>query len=305
MQVTELFASNLENAILRHKHKNIDEFLPMSHTSVPDIQENMLYICASGNFTIQPMQELSFQGIDGFLLLYTISGYGNVEITGDRRKAEASTLLLWDCRDYIKLCASGEPWKGAAVYFNGNTAGVFYEEICKLNFPLYKVIPNSTDECYIKELMAFGTITSPHKAIAENKILTDMLTSLLFRLHTGDAEDSVIPEYIIKVKQLFDENYAEEFSMEKLAVHFGINRYRLSREFSQHFGVPPVKYLAQVRIEHSRILLETTSFSVSKIGASVGIDNTTHFIKLFKAQNGITPQSYREKYLSFRELRKD
>ena len=305
MQVTELFTSNLENAICRHKHGQIDGFLPSSHTSIPEIQENMMYVCASGNFTMQPMQELSFQNVEGFLLMYTESGYGNIEITGDRRKAGPASLLLWDCRDYIKLCAGSEPWCGCAVYFDGKTAGVFYEEICKLDFPLYDVMLSSSDEHYLKELMAFGTITSPHRAIAENKILTDMLTSLLFRLHNDDAEASVIPEYIIKIRQLFDYHYEEEYSMERLAARFGINRYRLSREFSQYFGVSPIKYLTHIRREHAKVLLETTDFSVSKVGSAVGIDNTTHFIKLFKAQNGITPQLYRKKYLSFRELRKD
>ena len=307
MQVTELFTSGLESAIRRHKHGDITGFLPLSHTSVPDIQENMMYICASGRFTVQPMEEITFQDVEGFLLLYTQSGHGNIEITGDRRKMNPHSLLLWDCRDYIKLCAGNEPWSGITIFFDGNTAGVFYEEICKLSFPMYDIAPSSADECCLRELMAFGTITSPHRAIAENKILTDMLTSLLFRLHKSnrESEDSVVPEYLTEVRKLFDENYADEFSMEKLAVRFGVNRYRLSREFSRYFGIPPVKYLTKVRLEHAKILLETTATSVSRIGTAVGIDNTTHFIKLFKAQNGITPQLYREKYLSFRELSKD
>ena len=304
MQITELFSSALKNAIEHNKHGNIQHFLPSSCTSIPDIQENMLYVCAFGSFSFDPFEEFSFQDIDGYLLFLTLSGEGFIETTDIKKTAAPSSLLLWNCRNRIRFLSGKNNWSGISLYFNGKNADVYFKEIRSLDFPLYELSQSSAEECLIKEIPAYGTIASTYRAICQNRILTDLLTELLFRFSDNTHQDPVIPDYIIMIKKSFDENYADDFSMEKLSSEFGINRFRLSREFSQYIGLSPVKYLTQVRLEHAKILLETTDFSIGKTGAAVGIDNTTHFIKLFKAYNGITPQAYRRKYLSLTDLRK-
>lgn len=49
-------------------------------------------------------------------------------------------------------------------------------------------------------------------------------------------------------------------------------------------------------------LLESTNLRIHEVGSAVGIDNTTHFINLFKSLTGLTPQAYRDGYLSFRQI---
>ena len=55
MQVTELFTSQLEEAIKKNPHGNLADFLPDIHDSIPEIQENLFYICASGRHTLHQM----------------------------------------------------------------------------------------------------------------------------------------------------------------------------------------------------------------------------------------------------------
>ena len=56
MQVTELFPSQLEEAIKKNPHGNIADFLPDIHDSLPEIQENLFYICAGGRRTLHQME---------------------------------------------------------------------------------------------------------------------------------------------------------------------------------------------------------------------------------------------------------
>ena len=108
MQVTELFPSQLEEAIKKNPHGNIADFLPDIHDSLPEIQENLFYICAGGRRTLHQMEQYSFSDIEGYLLLYTHAGHGIMEVSGDSRNLEEGDMLLWDCADFIQLRALSE-----------------------------------------------------------------------------------------------------------------------------------------------------------------------------------------------------
>ena len=66
--------------------------------------------------------------------------------------------------------------------------------------------------------------------------------------------------------------------------------------------MPPHKwwYIRQ-RLMHSRLLLISTSKSISEIGNDCTFPNTSHFIKLFKKEYQMTPATYRNRHI-FRSL---
>ena len=49
--------------------------------------------------------------------------------------------------------------------------------------------------------------------------------------------------------------------------------------------------------KHGRTLLRTTTLTIREVSAAVGIENTTHFINLFKKDAGITPLQFRQSSL--------
>ena len=81
-----------------------------------------------------------------------------------------------------------------------------------------------------------------------------------------------VPSYLLSVKNQMDTNYAEPMSLDDLEATYRISRYRICREFSFHFGESPMRYL----------------------GSQVGIENTNHFINLFKKDTGTTPLSFKQ-----------
>ena len=57
--------------------------------------------------------------------------------------------------------------------------------------------------------------------------------------------------------------------------------------------MPPHRWFIKQRLIQSRLLLISTSKSISEIGIECTFPNTSHFIKLFKKQYGTTPAIYR------------
>lgn len=58
---------------------------------------------------------------------------------------------------------------------------------------------------------------------------------------------------------------------------------------------PPLQYLNEKRVDAAKELLLTTDYRIHEIGSIVGIDNTNHFIYLFKKFTGMTPLTFRRK----------
>ena len=63
---------------------------------------------------------------------------------------------------------------------------------------------------------------------------------------------------------------------------------------SHHYGQSPMHYLNSRRILIAKKLLLTTDLTIREVGSKVGIDNTNHFINLFKKDTGTTPLSFKQ-----------
>ncbi len=91
----------------------------------------------------------------------------------------------------------------------------------------------------------------------------------------------------------FSTAYQEPYSLDELALEYGVNKYRLCREFAKYYEYTPIQYLNKVRIEKAKELLLSTDEKIVDISQMVGIENTNHFIRLFKEKTGVTPLTYR------------
>ena len=84
-----------------------------------------------------------------------------------------------------------------------------------------------------------------------------------------------------------------EITLEDLAaiVHFHPN-YFISF-FKKYFGMPPLKYVAEARLEKAKRLLKATDESVAQVAEQTGFHDLYHFSKRFKAYTGFSPSDFR------------
>jgi len=94
-------------------------------------------------------------------------------------------------------------------------------------------------------------------------------------------------------EQIVYEHIFRDCSIEELARKTNRSLTSFKKEFRRIFGMPPHKWFIRQRLIHSRLLLLSTSLSISEIGVRCSFPNTSHFIKLFKKFYGFTPASYR------------
>ena len=96
-----------------------------------------------------------------------------------------------------------------------------------------------------------------------------------------------------KIQKLMRENLDRELPLVELAQLVNLSPWRLCHLFRSYTGMPPIKYLRQLRLEAAKQLLETSFLSIKEITYKVGINDESHFVRDFKRMFGMPPSVYR------------
>ena len=99
-----------------------------------------------------------------------------------------------------------------------------------------------------------------------------------------------------RIKEYIDNNFKKDITLDSLADYTHLNKYYLSHIFLDCYGIPPIKYLNQKRIEESKHLLVTTNYSILQIANIVGFSSQSYFSQIFKKSCGKTPLEYRKEF---------
>lgn len=132
-----------------------------------------------------------------------------------------------------------------------------------------------------------------------HQYLTELMTGFhqTLTLPVNQTPRSV-PAYLLKARKHFEEHYALSFVLDDVVEWYGISKYKFCHDFKQFYGTPPLQFLNELRIVHAKELLVSSNIPVHEVGSAVGIDNTNHFITLFKRFTGVTPLQFRKNHIS-------
>jgi transcriptional regulator GlxA family with amidase domain len=96
-----------------------------------------------------------------------------------------------------------------------------------------------------------------------------------------------------KVQQIMRDNFNRDLPLVELAQYVNLSPWRLCHLFRADTGMPPIKYLRQLRLEAAKQLLEVSFLSIKEITYKVGINDESHFVRDFKRMYGMPPGVYR------------
>lgn len=103
------------------------------------------------------------------------------------------------------------------------------------------------------------------------------------------------------VRRYIDTHYKEQITLDMLAEQTHVNKFYMAHAFKQEYGVSPIHYLGQRRIEESKYLLGQTDMSLSQISRVLGFSSASYFSQSFQKAVGIAPIEFRKQYNADRE----
>ena len=104
------------------------------------------------------------------------------------------------------------------------------------------------------------------------------------------------PLRLVRYDQIYSyicDNYPMT-SAREIAEYFHISQSYLCKLFHEN-GTTVTTVIQEIRLQHTRSLLEQIDLSIQNIAELVGYHDLTYFIKLFKRYFSITPYQYRKK----------
>lgn len=94
-----------------------------------------------------------------------------------------------------------------------------------------------------------------------------------------------------RLHQLLNDLAFENIPMQRLYSRIDVSAAHAETLFHKAFGITPVAYRRQLRMQRARELLVSSSMNVSETAYSVGFADPLYFSKIFRGTYGVTPSS--------------
>lgn len=219
-------------------------------------------------------------------LIFHFSGNDTVYFNGKTLHTEENTIRFLpagETREYI--VERHAPGECIDIFFNTDVP--VSEEAFVLKITNSTALGN-----YFKKLFALW--------VAKNDGYYFESISLLYKIFAELQKQNYIPENQYKaIKPALD--YIEEhfltgkISVPDLAKRCQISESYLKKLFIKKFGIPPVKYIIQMKINYACDLLSSQRYTVTQVSAICGYENPFFFSRQFKEYAGISPTDFASK----------
>jgi AraC family transcriptional regulator of arabinose operon len=98
---------------------------------------------------------------------------------------------------------------------------------------------------------------------------------------------------VVRAIDYLNTHLARPYTPQLLAKHCHMSISRIEHLFAMHMGIPPRRYLEQLRMQRAHYLLEQTQFTIRQVAAAVGYEDPAYFAKRFSQAIGQTPSQLR------------
>ncbi len=175
------------------------------------------------------------------------------------------------------------------------------------------VLTGYRDFEYAKEAIRLGVtrfLLKPSNMEELEEAIGVMCKNLKKKGITGEEDDrqgeasaereheSASSSFIVKnALRYIEENYTQKLTLGEVAEKTYVSQWHLSKLLNRHTGQSFSDILNHVRIEHAKELLKDPSLRIGDVSERVGFLDLAHFSRVFKKQEGVSANEYRNRVL--------
>lgn len=174
--------------------------------------------------------------------------------------------------------------------------------------PLLRGLPNhfvvrsrDASECY-RQLVSIILVAALETRLGQQVLINKLASSLLAfalcecvcQIEAPHGVFAAINDArISRALQAIHERLDKQWSVRLLASVAGMSRSTFALSFTTVIGMPPMQYVALLRVNHAKQLLQNSGLSVAKVAEMLGYSSEAAFRKLFKRVEGVGPGNVR------------
>lgn len=150
-------------------------------------------------------------------------------------------------------------------------------------------------EALARRLMHELASDGPAKDLAIEAIALELMVRILRGAGPGVSRGAP-PIWLRRIRELLDDRFRENLSLDELATVAGVHRSHLSRTFGEYYSVGLADYVRELRIQAAARDLAESEDSISRIALRNGFSDQSHLTRTLKRAVGLTPGRYRAAY---------
>lgn len=253
-----------------------------------------------------PVGEPTRNTFAGLLFLLTTAGKATVEIDGRSYTSQPGTLHVILPYHLLNTTMISPDFRCLTLAFT-------FDAMADFPYMLQSCVPEKMERTPTIHLTGdeLERLAGLHQAIAVHYQLTThpsyagILRSLLF-VFTAEVS-AIYTVKPVKVSATHGEELTDGF-FRLLHEHFRIHRETtfyagqlcisskyLSRLIRQVTGQVPSYWIADFTVREAKMLLKSTTLTVTQLSEQLNFPNSSFFARYFKRHTGIAPQEYRQK----------
>lgn len=123
-----------------------------------------------------------------------------------------------------------------------------------------------------------------------------ILLSGIYRRNPDAFPASRHPEgqmLIFRIQNYLENHLTEDLSLDTVSARFYVDKFHLSHQFTRFTGYSFKQYITSARLSKAKDLLLHSDAEIQQIAEQVGYHSATHFIRIFKEAEGLSPLQYR------------
>ncbi len=229
-------------------------------------------------------------------LFYITGGRGHFLVKGHKCPIEKNHLIIINPQiEHSEFSSEDEPLEYIVLGIEGLqfTPSVTQQE----DIPVVHITQADHRISYfIDALQDEVQVCRPgQEAICQN--LLNIILLLILRqkdIHISITAFNNVSTECMAIKDYIDSHFKESISLDLLAQQAHQNKYYVAHTFKEAFGISPIKYLMERRVEESKQLLEETDYSIGQISSITGFSSASHFCQAFRRITGTTAIDYRK-----------
>ncbi len=236
-------------------------------------------------------------GAPSHILIYCAAGEGWVSGPGRRRlRVPQDGVVLLPAGTPHRYGASERvPWKIYWIHFRGRRSADYLallgcSGITLLMAPESSLLADAFEDTY----QGIDDGFSDAGLLVMSAGLSRLL-SLVHRYRRAPGRKARgAEERITRSMDGMRARLGEPLCLEDLARAAGLSVPHFCALFRKQTGRPPMRYLAQLRLQRASELLDQTRRPIAEIAAEVGYESPFHFSRSFRVWMGVSPRAYRE-----------
>ncbi len=96
-----------------------------------------------------------------------------------------------------------------------------------------------------------------------------------------------------KIAMFIENEDLTKMTLETICNKFNFTKNHIINIFKKEYGITPINYMNSVKLKRAKYLLRVTSDTAESIAVKSGFNDYSHFYKLFRKENGISPKEWR------------